>query len=120
MLWRKRQAGFTERISSYAIIAIGLMTSPRVLCKLDLHPVANSALDIRSRQYFTSSCVRMLVPICSYGMRGVLDIRVEATAATGDGGYHSGVHGGSVEEPMQVCNSFRAETTCKLSVLLSL
>ncbi|CDJ59185.1 WD domain-containing protein, related [Eimeria maxima] len=42
-----------------------------------------------------------VTPCLVYGMRGVLDIRVEATAATGDGGYHSGVHGGSVEEPMQ-------------------
>ncbi|CDJ49273.1 hypothetical protein EBH_0060350 [Eimeria brunetti] len=42
-----------------------------------------------------------VTPCLVYGMRGVLDIRVEATAATGDGGYHSGVHGGAVEEPMQ-------------------
>ncbi|CDJ30364.1 LOW QUALITY PROTEIN: uncharacterized protein EMH_0006210 [Eimeria mitis] len=42
-----------------------------------------------------------VTPCLVYGMRGVLDIRVEVTAATGDGGYHSGVHGGAVEEPMQ-------------------
>ncbi|CDJ42525.1 Cytosolic non-specific dipeptidase, related [Eimeria necatrix] len=34
-------------------------------------------------------------------MRGVLDIRVEATGGAEDSGYHSGVHGGAVEEPMQ-------------------
>ncbi|XP_026190986.1 uncharacterized protein LOC34624195 [Cyclospora cayetanensis] len=40
-------------------------------------------------------------PCLVYGMRGVLDIRVEATSGSDFSGYHSGVHGGVVEEPMQ-------------------
>ncbi|KAL8447484.1 hypothetical protein Emed_004367 [Eimeria media] len=38
-------------------------------------------------------------PCLVYGMRGVLDIRVEATNGAED--QHSGLHGGVVEEPMQ-------------------
>lgn len=40
-------------------------------------------------------------PCLVYGMRGVLDIRVEATSGAEDSGHHSGLHGGAVEEPMQ-------------------
>lgn len=43
---------------------------------------------------------------CSYGMRGVLDIRVEASSGSAASGYHSGLHGGVVEEPMQASTFF--------------
>lgn len=49
-------------------------------------------------------------------MRGVLDIRVEATGGAEDSGYHSGVHGGAVEEPMQVCFGASARAPHKCSV----
>ncbi|KAL8429121.1 hypothetical protein Efla_003174 [Eimeria flavescens] len=40
-----------------------------------------------------------VTPCLVYGMRGVLDIRVETT--NGEKDHHSGLHGGVVEEPMQ-------------------
>lgn len=45
---------------------------------------------------------------------------MEATAATGEGGYHSGVHGGAVEEPMQVSNNLRIVSTWERGVPMRL
>lgn len=37
------------------------------------------------------------------GMRGVMDATITVTCGSDPVGYHSGVHGGAISEPLMVC-----------------